>query len=67
MIRWLRRWRERDDLHLFKSAAPLPEIDPIEELDRLISEAQDRDAEDERRFEQLSPPSPILDQRPPNR
>ncbi len=37
---WLRRWRERDDRDLIKSAAPLPEIDPIEELDRIISAAK---------------------------
>jgi hypothetical protein len=54
MIRWLRRWRERDDRHLFKAATPLPEIDPIDELDRLINEAQERDAEDEFRFERLA-------------
>ena len=41
---WLRYWRARDDRHLIKSAAPLPEIDPIEELDRIISAAQERDA-----------------------
>ena len=64
-MRWLRRWRERDDRHLIKSAAaPLPDIDPIEELDRLISEAQERDAENEGRFERLSRPSPIWDLRP---
>jgi hypothetical protein len=36
-MRWLRRWRERDDRHLFKATppAPLPEIDPIEELARM--------------------------------
>ncbi len=66
MMRWLRRWRERDDLHLIKSATPLPDIDPIEELDRLISEAQERDAENEGRFERLSRPSPMLDRRRPD-
>ena len=64
MIRWLRRLRERDDRHLFKAATPLPEIDPIEELDRLISEAQERDADDEGRLERLSRRSPIRDRRP---
>ena len=65
-MRWLRRWRERDDRHLIKStASPLPDIDPIEELGRLISEAQERDAEDEGRFERLS--RPIRDRRRPNR
>jgi hypothetical protein len=54
MIRWLRRWRERDDRHLIKGATPLPEIDPIEELARIVEEAQRRDAEDERHFERLA-------------
>jgi hypothetical protein len=63
-MRWLRRWRERDDRHLIKSAAQLPDIDPIEELERLIREAQERDAEDEGRFERLSRPSPFRDRRP---
>jgi hypothetical protein len=56
-MRWLRRSRERDDRHLFKAPTPLPDIDPIEELDRLISEAQECDAEAEGRFERLSRPS----------
>jgi hypothetical protein len=47
MLRWLRRWRERDDRHLFKAAVPLP-VDPLEELIRVVNEAQERDAEDER-------------------
>jgi hypothetical protein len=53
VIRWLRRWRERDDLHLVKPAAPLPDVDPIEELARIVGEAQERDTEDERRFDHL--------------
>ena len=53
-MRWFRRWRERDDRHLIKGATPLPEIDPIEELARIVGEAQERDAEDERSFEQLA-------------
>ena len=44
MLRWLCRWRERDDQHLVKRAAPLP-ADPIDELCRIINEAQERDAE----------------------
>jgi hypothetical protein len=65
MMRWLRRWRERDDRHLIKSVAPLlPDIDPIEELERLISTAQQRDADDEGRFERLARLSPIRDRRP---
>jgi hypothetical protein len=46
--RWLRRWRERDDRHLFKA----PEVDPVDELIRMVGEAQERDAEDERRLYQ---------------
>jgi hypothetical protein len=49
LTRWLRRWRQRDDLHLMKRAAALP-VDPIEELRRIVGEAQERDAEDERRL-----------------
>ena len=52
MLRWLRGLRERDDLHLAKGAAPAaPDIDPLEELSRIIGEAQERDAKDELRFE----------------
>ena len=53
MMRWLRRWRERDDRHLIKSATPLPDIDPIEELARIVGDAQERDAMDEGRFGEL--------------
>jgi hypothetical protein len=69
MMRWLRRWRERDDRHLIKGTppSPLPEIDPIEELARIVGEAQERDADDERRFERLSRPSPMRDLRRPDR
>jgi hypothetical protein len=66
-MRWLRRWRERDDRHLIKGATPLPEIDPIDELARVVGEAQERDAEDEGRFERLSRPSRTRDRRRPNR
>ena len=48
ILRWLRGWRERDDLHLFKA----PDVDPIDELGRMVGEAQERDAEDERRLYQ---------------
>ena len=66
-MRWFRRWRERDDRHLIKSAAaPLPEIDPIDELARIVGDAQERDADDEGRFERLSRPRPRRD-RGPNR
>jgi len=35
--------------HVFKAAAPMP-ADPLEELLRVVNEAQKRDAEDERRL-----------------
>jgi hypothetical protein len=41
--------RQRDDQHLIKRAASLP-IDPIDELIRIVNQAQERDAEDERRL-----------------
>jgi hypothetical protein len=40
LFRWLHRWRQRDDQHLVKPA------DPIDELRRLVNEAQERDAEE---------------------
>jgi hypothetical protein len=46
----LRRWRGRDDGHLVKPAGSLADIDPLEELIRVVNEAQERDAEDERRL-----------------
>ena len=42
----LRRWRERDDRHIFKGAATSP-VDPIDELIRAVNEAQDGDIEGE--------------------
>jgi hypothetical protein len=44
MMRWLRRWRERDDLHLFKRTEPVGNLDPIDELARMVGEAQERPA-----------------------
>ena len=49
MLRWLRSWRERDDRHLVKPESPA-NFDPVEELIRIVNEAQDHDAEDERRL-----------------
>jgi hypothetical protein len=46
----LRRRRERDDGHLVKPTDPSADIDPLEELIRVVNEAQERDAEDERRL-----------------
>jgi hypothetical protein len=53
MLRWFRRWRERDDLRLVKRTEPVPNLDPIEELARMVSDAQERDADDERRLDRL--------------
>ena len=46
----LRRWRERDDKHLVKPAGSLADVDPLVKLIRVVNEAQERDAEDERRL-----------------
>ena len=45
-----RRRRERDDGHLVKPTGSSADIDPVEELIRVVSEAQERDAEDELRL-----------------
>jgi hypothetical protein len=50
VLRWFRRWRERDDQRLVKRVEPLPEVNPIEELIRIVNDAQERDAEDECRL-----------------
>jgi hypothetical protein len=47
------RLRERDDLHPFKRTEPVRNLDPIEELARMVGEAQERDADDERRLDRL--------------
>jgi hypothetical protein len=49
LFRWLHRWRQLDDQHLVKRDAP-ETADPIEELRRLVNEAQERDPADERRL-----------------
>jgi hypothetical protein len=46
----LRRRRARDDGHLIKPTGSLADFDPVEELIRVVSEAQERDDEDERRL-----------------
>lgn len=51
MLGWLRRWRERDDRSLVKRDELLPDIDPIEELARIVGHAQERDTADERRLD----------------
>src|SRR5271156_878471 len=70
MLRWLRRWRERDDRRLVKRVAPLPDVDPIEELARVVGEAQERDADDEARLDRLTRgdrPPPYRRRRPDRR
>ena len=42
--------RERDDRRLVKRAGPLADVDPLEELIRIVNEAHERDTEDERRL-----------------
>lgn len=42
--------RERDDRHLVKPIGPSADIALFEQLVRIVNEAQDRDAEDERRL-----------------
>lgn len=59
-MRWLRHWRERDDRHLIKGASPLPEIDAVDELARIVGEAQKRDEEDERRLDLPMPVSTTI-------
>jgi hypothetical protein len=49
LIRWLRRWQQRDDQHLVKRAVS-EAADPIEELRQIVGEAQERDVYDERRL-----------------
>ena len=43
----LRRWHERDDGHLIKSPDPLADNNVLEELIRIVNEAQERDAKDD--------------------
>jgi hypothetical protein len=51
-----RPWRERDDGHLVKPIGALADVGLLEELIRIVNEAQERDAEDERRL--YGPPIP---------
>jgi hypothetical protein len=50
VLRWFGRWRERDDRRLVKGVEHSPDVNPIEELIRIVNDAQERDAEDERRL-----------------
>ncbi len=51
MFDWLRRWRSgtQSSGHAIPRE-PVPKVDPIEELLRIVNGAQDLDAEDERRL-----------------
>jgi hypothetical protein len=40
VVRWFHRWRERDDRRLVKRAGPSPDVDPLEELIRILGEAK---------------------------
>lgn len=51
-----RPWFERDDGHLFKPVGALADAGLLKELIRIVNEAQERDAEDERRL--YGPPIP---------
>jgi hypothetical protein len=51
MFDWLRRWRQGSKpRRRVTTREPVPKIDPIEELMRIVNEAQDHDAEDDRRL-----------------
>ena len=39
MLRWMRHWREQDDQSLVKPSGLFPDIDPVEELSRILGEA----------------------------
>jgi hypothetical protein len=43
-------WRERDAQHLVNPVDPMADVELLQELIRIINEAQERDAEDERRL-----------------
>jgi hypothetical protein len=60
VLRWLRCWREREN-QLPIEPLPLADVDPLEELIRVVNEAQVRDARDERRLYE-----PRLGERPPS-
>ncbi len=49
MFEWLRRLTSRRPSP-GTAREPVPEVDPMEELLRIVGEVQDRDAEDERRL-----------------
>lgn len=49
MLRWLRRQREGDDHRLVRPKSS-EHLEPLEELIRVVNEAQERDARDEGRL-----------------
>ena len=51
MFDWLRRWCQGSKPRLrVTPQEPAPKVDPLDELLRLVGEAKDQDAEDERRL-----------------
>jgi hypothetical protein len=61
-------WQERDDGHLVKPVGALADVGLLEELIRIVNEAQQRDADDERRL--YGPPIPeglLFQRRRPDR
>jgi hypothetical protein len=50
MAHGLRGRGQRDDGHLVKQTGSSADIDPLQELIRVVAEAQERDAEDARRL-----------------
>jgi hypothetical protein len=67
MWAWWRRRAQRDDRRKVSLVSPLPEIDPIEELARILGEAQEQDAEEERRFDSLARLHSVRDRARPRR
>ncbi len=51
MFEWLRRWRqESKPRRRVTPREPVPKVEPLEELLSIVGEAQDHDAEDDRRL-----------------
>jgi hypothetical protein len=50
MFEWLRRWRSGTQSDGRATREPAPKVDPIEDLLRIVNDAQERDAENERRL-----------------
>jgi hypothetical protein len=60
-----RRLRERGELHLAEPPGPLGDVDFLEELVLIVNEAQERDAQDERRlYDPMLRDRPSFSERP---